>query len=57
MGQYDLEIRRNIMQISEKIRRMTEAAEEDMREVYGEIARTAGDLTEHVLDCFREAQV
>ncbi|MBQ3954272.1 MAG: methionine gamma-lyase family protein [Clostridia bacterium] len=45
------------MQISEKIRRMTEAAEEDVREVYGEIARTAGDLTEHVLDCFREAQV
>ena len=45
------------MQISEKIRAAADAAEEEMREVYAGIDRVARSCTEHVLDCFREAQV
>ena len=45
------------MQISERIRALADRAEEDMREVFGNIARIARENTEHVLDCFREAQV
>ena len=46
-----------IMQISEKIRALADRAEEEMREVFRDVDRIARQNTEHVLDCFREAQV
>ena len=45
------------MQISEEIRRAADLAEEEMSGVFRRIGRIARANTEHVLDCFREAQV
>ena len=45
------------MQISDSIRSLGERAERDMAELFHDIDRIARENTEHVLDCFREAQV
>lgn len=45
------------MQISEKIRLLGDRAERDMKDIFDDIDRIARVNTEHVLDCFREAEV
>ncbi|MBR4186837.1 MAG: methionine gamma-lyase family protein [Clostridia bacterium] len=45
------------MQISSSIREKTARAEEILAPIFSDIDRIARENTEHVLDCFREAQV
>lgn len=45
------------MQISEKIRALTKAAEQEMQTIYEQIEEISRQNTEHVLDCLRECQV
>ena len=45
------------MQISEKIRALGDQAERDMADIFYDIDRIARINTEHVLDCFRAAEV
>jgi len=45
------------MQISSFVREQTARAEATLAPLFSDIDRIAGENTEHVLDCFREAQV
>ena len=45
------------MQISPEIRRLAEEAEIQLKPVFDHVDAVARKNTEHVLDCFREAEV